>query len=153
HSRPAPRRPAADGERPAAYGLPPTRRGAILRRAVASVVEPQVLGRDGAEDFLGGGLAAGGLEQGGAAEGEEPGARRRLAELAGRPPVGDQPAELAVDPQHLEDAGAPGVAGPETLGASPGAEEAAALAGLEPGADLLERRGRLVQVEGDLAAG
>ncbi len=48
--------------------------GLPSRRSIA--VEPQVLGRDGAEYFLGVGLAAGDLEQGGAAEVEQPGPRR-----------------------------------------------------------------------------
>ena len=44
-------------------------------------VEPQVFGRDGAEDFLGIGLAACDPEQGGTAEVEEPCLQGLVAEL------------------------------------------------------------------------
>ena len=51
-------------------------------KKLSLAVEPQLLGRDGAEDLLGVGLAAGDLEQGGAAEVQQPGPGGRVAELA-----------------------------------------------------------------------
>src|SRR5579883_352595 len=121
--------------------------GTPLWAGLPSFIDSQVLGRDGAEDLLHVGQAAGDLQERGAPEVEQAGARGRVAELAGRPRVGDESAELAVDPQHLEDARPPGVARPEAHGTAPGAVEAAALAGPEPGADLFEGHGRLVQLE------
>src|SRR3954454_19739947 len=116
-----------------------------------SLLDAEVLRRDGADDLLGAGLAAGDLQEGRLAELDEAFLDGLLPQGAGGLALGDHPAELAGDPHHLEDADPAGVAGLVAFRAALGGIERLALAGLEPGADLVERRGHLAEIDPHLA--